>query len=76
MQPKDMVYYLHTDKNGVPIKFAAVITSIEDDGIGIRVGRYDVHSKEVSTFAAVVPAESLQVRTVPCSYEADLQTQK
>jgi len=73
MQSGDMVYYLYTDKNGVPIKFAAVITGIQDDGIGVRVGRYDVHSKEISTFESVVSAASLQPRRVPCSYEAELQ---
>ena len=75
MQADDKVYYLYTDKNGVPIKFAAVITGIQDDGIAIRVGRYDVHSKEVSTFESVVSESSLQARTVPCSYEDELQLQ-
>jgi hypothetical protein len=75
MQADDMVYYLYTDKNGVQIKFAAVVTGIQDDGIAIRVGRYDVHSKEVSTFESVVAETSLQARTVPCSYEDELQLQ-
>ena len=75
MQADDMVYYLYTDKNGVQIKFAAVVTGIQDDGIAIRVGRYDVHSKEVSTFESVVSESSLQARTVPCSYEDELQLQ-
>ncbi len=44
-----MVYYLYTDKHGVPLKLAAVVIGVDDDGIAIRVGRYDVHSKEVST---------------------------
>lgn len=76
MQPGDRVYYLYTDKNGVQIKYAAVITGIQDDGIGVRVGRYDVHSKEVSTFESVVSAGSLQPRRIPCSYEAELQNRK
>ena len=50
MKDGDKVYYLYTDKNGVPIKFAAIIIGLDDNGIAIRVGRYDVHSKEVSTF--------------------------
>ena len=70
-----MVYYLYTDKNGVQIKFAAVVTGIQDNGIAIRVGRYDVHSKEVSTIESVVAETSLQARTVPCSYEDELQLQ-
>ena len=68
-----MVYYLYTDKNGVPIKFAAIVIGLDDNGIAIRVGRYDVHSKEVSTFESVVSETSVQPRTVPCSYEDQLQ---
>ena len=74
MQSGDMVYYLYTDKNGTPIKFAAIVLGLEDDGIAIRVGRYDVHSKEISTFESVVSAGSLQPRSVPCSYEDELQS--
>jgi hypothetical protein len=66
------VYYLYTDKNGVQIKFAAIIIGLDANGIAIRVGRYDVHSKEVSTFESVVSAASLQPRSVPCSYEDQL----
>ena len=73
MQAGDRVYYLYTDKSGTPIKFAAIVLELEDDGIAIRVGRYDVHSKEISTFESVVPEGSLQPRSVPCSYEDQLQ---
>ena len=73
MKNGDKVYYLYTDKNGVPIKFAAIIIGLDDNGIAIRVGRYDVHSKEVSTFESVVSEATLQPRTVPCSYEDELQ---
>jgi hypothetical protein len=73
MKNGDMVYYLYTDKNGVPIKFAAIVIGLDDNGIAIRVGRYDVHSKEVSTFESVVAEASVQPRTVPCSYEDQLQ---
>ena len=72
MKADDMVYYLYTDKQGVAIKFAAVVLSIEEDGVMVRVGRYDVHSKEVSTFETVVSGKSLQLRSVPCSYEDEL----
>ena len=75
MKNGDMVYYLYTDKNGVPIKFAAIIIGLDDDGIVIRVGRYDVHSKEVSTFESTVSAASVQPRSVPCSYEDELHKQ-
>ena len=75
MKDGDKVYYLYTDKNGVPIKFAAIIIGLEDNGITIRVGRYDVHSKEVSTFESVVSEASLQPRTVRCSFEDELHKQ-
>jgi len=68
----DKVYYLYTDKNGTQIKFAAVVLSLENDGILIRVGRYDVHSKEVSTFESTVTEDALEPRSVPCSYEQEL----
>ena len=72
MQPGDRVYYLYTGKDGTPIKFPAIVLGPEADGINIRVGKYDVHSKEVKTFESVVPAASLQARSVPCSYEDEL----
>ena len=75
MQSDDMVYYLYTDKNGVQIKFAAIVIALQADGVLIRVGRYDVHTQEVSTFESVVAASSLRPRSVPCSYEDELMGQ-
>lgn len=72
MQAGDRVYYLYTGKDGTPIKFAAIVLGLKADGILIRVGRYDVHRKEVSTFESVVSETSLQQRNVPCSYEDEL----
>ena len=74
MNPEDMVYYLYTGKDGTPIKFAAVVLGVEDDGVMIRVGRYDVHTREIRTFESAVPAELLQPRSVACSYEDQLNT--
>ena len=68
----DMVYYLYTDKHGVTIKYAAIVLAAQDDGFLIRVGRYDVHTREVSSFESVVAATTLQPRSVPCSYEDEL----
>ena len=73
MNIDDKVYYLYTDKNGTPIKFAAIVLGLESDGVLIRVGRDDVHSKDVSTFESVVSEAALQPRSVPCSYEGELQ---
>ena len=70
--PGDRVYYLYTGKDGTPIKFAAVVLGLEDDGVMIRVGRYDVHTREVKTFESSVPPDLLQPRSVPCSYEDEL----
>lgn len=75
MQSDDMVYYLYTDKNGVQIKFAAIVIALQADGILIRVGRYDVHTREVSTFESVVATATLRPRSVPCSYEDELTGQ-
>ena len=69
------MYYLYTDKNGVTIKYAAIVLGLQADGILIRVGRYDVHTREVSSFESVVPAVKLQPRSVPCSYEEELTGQ-
>ena len=73
MQAGDRVYYLYAGKNGPPIKFAALVLGIEDQGVSIRVGRYDVLSKEVETFESVVSPTSLQPRSFPCAYEDELE---
>ena len=72
MQPGDRVYYLYTGKDGTPIKFPAIVLGIEDDGVMIRVGRFDVHKQEVTTFESAVPADLLAPRAVPCSFENEL----
>jgi len=72
MQPGDMVYYLYTGKDGTPIKFAATVLALENDGILIRVGKFDVSTQEVKTFESVVAKTSLEPRSVPCSYEDQL----
>ena len=75
MNTNDRVYYLHTNKNGTPVKFAAIVLGQESNGILIRVGRYDVHTKEIATFESVVSAATLQPRSIRCSYEDELQGQ-
>ena len=72
MKPGDMVYYLYTDHRGLQTRYAAIILAAEDNQLKIRVGRYDVHSKEISTFESSVRSDSLLPRTIPCSYEAEL----
>ncbi len=72
MQAGDRAYYLYTGKDGTPIKFAAIVLACQQDGILIRVGRYDVHTNEVKTFESVVPENLVEPRSVPCSYEDEL----
>jgi len=67
-----MVYYLYTDKNGTQIKYAAIILAQQAEGYLIRIGRYDVHTKEVKTIESIAAAASLQPRSIPCSYEDEL----
>jgi hypothetical protein len=73
MKAGDMVYYLFTDKNGPELKFSAVVTGVESDGISIRVGRYDVQTNDVKTFESVVSESALQPRSIPWTFEAELQ---
>lgn len=72
MNKNDRVYYLYTDQRGVQTRFAAVVLSVEADAILIRIGRYDVHSREISTFESTVSRESLQARSISCSFEDEL----
>lgn len=74
MQAGDPVYYLYTGKKGTPIKFAAIVLGVEDEGVAVRVGRWDVLSKEVETFDSVVSPSSLQPRSIPCAYEDELRS--
>ncbi len=69
MQVGDRVYYLYTGKLGTEVKFAAVVLGIEADGVLIRVGRYDVETREIKTFDSTVAADTLEPRSVPCAFE-------
>ncbi len=69
MQVGDRVYYLYTGKLGTEVKFAAVVLGIEPDAVLIRVGRYDVDTREVKTFESTVTADTLLPRSVPCAFE-------
>ncbi len=73
MQAGDKVYYLYTDRNGTPIKVAGVVLGIEDDGVLIRIGRYDVQTNKVNTLDSVVAESTLKPRSVPWTFEDDLQ---
>ncbi len=72
MQAGDMVYYLFTDQQGVKTKIPARVLSSADGALVIRIGRYDVHTKQVAVLESTVSQDSLQPRRVPCSYEDEL----
>jgi len=73
MKAGDKVYFLYTDKNGTPIKVAGVVLGLEADGVLIRIGRYDVQTNKVNTLDSVVPESTLQARSVPWTFEDELQ---
>jgi hypothetical protein len=73
MQTGDMVYYLYTDKNGIPVKIAGVVLGVEPDGVLIRIGRYDVQTNKVNTLESVVPESTLKPRSIPWTFENELQ---
>ena len=76
MQTGDRVYYRYTDSSGNQIKYAAVVLACRDDGIVIRIGRYDPGTQDIKTFESSVSADSLQPRSIPCSYEAILEGER
>jgi len=73
MNAGDMVYYLHTNQHGNQTQFAARIVAPDEKGFRIRIGKYDVDSREVKTLEAVVAEDTLRPRTVPSSYEDALK---
>ena len=75
MQVGDRVYYLYTGKLGTEVKFAAIVLGIDADSVLIRVGRYDVETREIKTFESTVAADTLEPRSVPCSFEDALTGQ-
>ena len=75
MNVGEMVYYLHTNQHGNQTKFAAQVLAPETDGVRIRVGKYNVDTKEVDTMETVVDEATLMPRSIPCSYEAELSGQ-
>ena len=73
MQPGDKVYYLYTDKSGTPIKIAGIVLGLDPEGVKIRIGRYDTQTNKVNTLDSVVPESTLQARSVPWTFEDELQ---
>jgi hypothetical protein len=73
MRVGDKVYYLYTDKNGTPIKITGVVLGFEPEGVLIRIGRYDVQTNKVNTLESIVPESTLKPRSVPWTFEDELQ---
>ena len=73
MQPGDKVYYLYTGKGGTPVKVSGVVLGLEADGVLVRIGRYDVQTSKVRTHESVVPESTLTPRSVPWTFEDELQ---
>ncbi|MCP4333387.1 MAG: hypothetical protein GY785_12085 [Gammaproteobacteria bacterium] len=74
MKDGDKVYYLYTDKKGTQIKVVGVVLGFEADGVLIRIGRYDVQTNKVNTLESIVPESKLKPRSVPWTFEDELQT--
>ena len=75
MNTGDMVYFMYTDKYNKLTKYPAIILASSSDTLRIRIGKYDVHSKEISMLETDASEDSLQPRTVPCSYEDELSAE-
>ena len=72
MQNGDRVYYTHQDKSGITQKFPAIILSVEEDNIKIRIGRLNVATQKIDTGVFTVNSKTLSTRRTPCNYEEEL----
>lgn len=73
MQAGDMVYYLHINAVGTEVKFPALVLDIGDDGIQIRVGRFNPTTSKLATFESTVEKDKLTTRTTAFSFEEELK---
>ncbi len=73
MQAGDMVYYLHLNAVGTEVKFPALVLDIGDDGIHIRVGRFNPTTSKLATFESTVASDKLIPRTAAFSFEEELK---
>ncbi len=73
MQVGDMVYYLHVNAVGTEVKFPALVLDIGDDGIHIRVGRFNPTTSKLATFESTVANDKLMPRTTAFSFEEELK---
>ncbi len=73
MQAGNMVYYLHVNAVGTEVKFPALVLDIGDDGIHIRVGRFNPTTSKLATFESTVASDKLIPRTTAFSFEKELK---
>ncbi len=73
MQVGDMVYYLHVNAVGTEVKFPALVLDIGDDGIFIRVGRFNPTTSKLATFESTVANDKLVPRSTAFSFEDELK---
>ena len=73
MQPGDIVYYLHVNAVGTEVKFPALVLGISDEGILIRVGRFNPTTSNLATFESTVAPEKLAPRTTSFSFDEELK---
>jgi len=73
MQAGDMVYYLHVNAVGTEVKFPALVLNIGDDGINIRVGRFNPTTSKLATFESTVASDKLLPRSTAFSFEEELK---
>lgn len=73
MQAGDRVYYLHINAVGTEVKFPALVLDIGDDGVHIRVGRFNPTTSKLATFESTVARDKLTIRTTAFSFEKELK---
>ncbi|MCP4433722.1 MAG: hypothetical protein GY806_22340 [Gammaproteobacteria bacterium] len=54
------------------MKFPALVLDIGDDGIHIRVGRFNPTTSKLATFESTVASDKLIPRTAAFSFEEEL----
>jgi len=73
MQIGDRVYFRHSNKAGVEVRYPALVLALDGAKVQIRFGRFNAHTREVDTYRHSVDAEVLQSRGLPCAFEDQLR---
>ena len=73
MQAGDKVYYLHLNAIGTEVKFPALVLDIKENGVHIRVGRFNPTTSDLATFESTVAKDKLTPRATAFSFEKELK---